>query len=148
MTYIEVSAEVRYWEDATVNGSEDHDGSLIPFKHGSLWCPVIRLNDGTVMDWPTGTEADIHYKVCDAGEYWLLDDNRKRMGKWSGYYVPNEFLCHGGNGYGDYIILKVGPDGKVRNWRQPPVQWACGCAHDDDERSWTRLADSTADNPR
>jgi hypothetical protein len=139
MTYIEVSAEVRYWEDATVNGTEDSDGSLIPFKRGDLWCPVIRLSDGVGMDWPPGTEADIHYKVCDAGEYWLLDPDRQRIGKWSGFYVPNEFLCHGDNGYGDYIILKIGPDGVIQKWRQPDIQWVCGCKDDDDAAGWKRL---------
>ena len=57
MTYIEVSAEVRYWEDATVNGTEDSAGSLIPLRSGDLWRPVIRLSDGMVMDWPAGVEA-------------------------------------------------------------------------------------------
>ena len=52
--YIEVSAEVRYWEDATINGVEDEKGTLTPFKQGDLWCPVIRLSDGQVMDWPQG----------------------------------------------------------------------------------------------
>jgi hypothetical protein len=26
-TYIEVRAQVRYWEDATINGTEDTDGT-------------------------------------------------------------------------------------------------------------------------
>ena len=34
--YLEVEAEVRYWEDATVNGQEDEAGTLIPFKFGSM----------------------------------------------------------------------------------------------------------------
>jgi hypothetical protein len=32
--YIEVEAEVRYWEDASVNGQEDTDGKLMPFRFG------------------------------------------------------------------------------------------------------------------
>ena len=82
--YLEVEAEVRYWEDATVNGQEDADGTLIPFKFGTLWTPVIRLSDGKVMSWPEGTTADIHYKVCDAGEYWLADEDG-RIAKWGGF---------------------------------------------------------------
>ena len=39
-TYIEVSAAVRYWEDATVNGTEDTDGALIPMREGHKWAPV------------------------------------------------------------------------------------------------------------
>ncbi|WP_301886076.1 hypothetical protein [Pseudomonas aeruginosa] len=80
-TYIEVSAEVRYWEDSKINGVEDENGTLTPFRSGDLWCPVIRLEDGTVMDWPAGMVADFHFKVCDAGQYWLLDDSRKRVAR-------------------------------------------------------------------
>jgi hypothetical protein len=137
MKYIEVSAAVRYWEDATVNGQEDEGGTLIPFKKGQSWCPVIRLADGMVMDWPAGTEADIHYKVCDQGEYWLLDDDKKRVSKWAGFYVPNDFLCHGDTGYGDYIIFKVGPDGVIKGWRTPEIEPA---NRDDDEGGWSHIA--------
>lgn len=123
--YIEVEAEVRYWEDATINGQEDTDGTLTPFRFGDKWCPWIRLADGWVVNWPEGTTADIHYKVCDQGEYWLSTDEC-RVAKWKGDYVPDAFLCHGDTGYGDYIIFKVGADGKIEGWRHPaidPEQW-------------------------
>lgn len=125
-TYIAVSAEVRYWEDATVDGAEDTDGVLIPHRNGDCWIPTIRLADGMLMDWPQGTTADVHYKVCDQGEYWLLDDELHRIAKWAGYYVPDEFLCHGDTGYGDYIIFKVDGAGRIEGWRTPEVvqdQW-------------------------
>jgi hypothetical protein len=138
-TYIEVSAEVRYWEDATINGKEDSDGTLTPFKRGTLWCPVIRLADGLVMDWPLGIVADIHFKVCDAGEYWLLDEGKQRIGKWDGYYVPNDFLCHGDNGYGDYIILKINAEGFITGWSTPEIEWSCEC-NEDGEIGWEKLA--------
>ena len=73
VTAIGITAEVRYWEDATVNGVEDTDGALIPLRFGDCWMPIIELDTGRVRDWPEGTTADIHYKVCDAGEYELLD---------------------------------------------------------------------------
>ena len=119
--YIEVRAEVRYWEDAKVNGVEDTDGKLIPLRVGDDWCPVIRLSDGAIQNWPEGVEARVHYKVCDAGEYWLLDENRERIAKYARYYVPDGFLCHGDSGYGDYIIFDVGPDGKIAEWSVPDV---------------------------
>lgn len=134
--YIEVSAGVRYWEDATVNGVRDENGTLVPFRSGDLWCPVIRLADGVVMDWPEGMQASIHYKVCDAGEYWLQDGERKRVAKWGGYYVPGEFLCHGDNGYGDYIIFNVGPDGRIAKWRRPAIEEAEG---DEDQDGWQAI---------
>lgn len=125
--YIEVQAAVRYWEDATVNGVEDVDGKLIPLRDGDLWVPVIRLADGVVMGWPAGVEADVHYKVCDQGEYWVLDADRKRVAKHASYYVPDDFLCHGDRGYGDYIILCIGSNGQIAGWRPPvedPEDWA------------------------
>ncbi len=125
--YIEVSAEVRYWEDAEVNGVEDAAGSLIPFRRGDLWCPIIRLTDGAIMGWPKGTTALVHYKVCDQGEYWLLDHDQNRIARYKGDYVPDNFLCHGDKGYGDYIIFKVAEDGKIIDWNEPainPDRWA------------------------
>ena len=64
-TKLRVSAGVRYWEDASVNGVEDTDGTLIPFRKGDLWCPIIDLETGQIYDWPAGANAYIHYKVCD-----------------------------------------------------------------------------------
>jgi hypothetical protein len=124
--FIEVRAGVRYWEDATVNGIQDETGTLIPHRRDSAWCPVIRLADGVVMDWPQGTVSDIYYKVCDDGDYWLLDRERVRVKKWKGHYVPNRFLCHGDNGFGDYVILKVRADGSIEQWIPPnidPDEW-------------------------
>lgn len=118
---IEVCAEVRYWEDARVNGADDNDGTLIPFRIGSLWKPLIRLADGYIIGWPEGTTASIHYKVADQGEYWLTDESQERIAKWKGDYVPDEFLCVGDNGYGDYIIFKVGADGKIAGWTLPDI---------------------------
>lgn len=124
-TYLEACAGVRYWEDATVNGAEDTSGVLIPLRVADNWCPTIRLADGLVMDWPQGTTADIHYKVCDAGEYWLLDDKRRRVAKWVGDYVPDKFLSPTEPGGGDYIILKVSGDGLIENWEAPEVRMVC-----------------------
>ncbi len=138
-TYLEVCAEVRYWEDASVNGAEDKEGALIPCREGRYWTPTIRLADGLVMDWPQGTTADIHYKVCDAGEYWLLDEARERVAKWAGFYVPGEFLCHGDNGYGDYIIFNVGADGFITRYTTPTVRMVCDC-DEDDQSGWAVVA--------
>lgn len=128
--YIEVEAEVRYWEDASVNGIEDTEGTLIPFRKGDLWIPVIDLDSGRIVGWPEGLEADVHYKVCDAGLYWLQDDVNRRIAKWNGHYVPNAFLCVGDNGYGDYIIFKVAADGSIPGWRRPSI----------DEERWNPIS--------
>jgi hypothetical protein len=116
-----VSAGVRYWEDATVNFEEDTEGSLIPFRSGDLWKPVIELATGKIRGWPQGTIANIHYKVCDAGEYWLADALGSLLWKYLGHYVPDDLLCVGDRGYGDYIIFNVGPDGVIEGWRKPKI---------------------------
>ncbi len=143
--YIKVKAGVRYWEDATINGVADKDGALTPLRSGDYWCPVIRLSDGMVMDWPHGTTANIHFKVCDDGDYWLLDDQLQTVGKWGGYYVPDDFLCPGETGYGDYIILKIDANGKIEGWKQPEIKWTSGCCDDDESQyRWERTAQGGA----
>ena len=118
-----VDARVRYWEDATINGIEDDNGTLIPFREVDSWKPSIDLHRGKVIGWPEGTTADIHYKVCDDGDYWLADaDGTKRM-KWRGDYVPDSLLCVGDRGYGDYIIFTVMEDGSIAEWPFPVIDF-------------------------
>lgn len=119
-THILVEAGVRYWEDASVNGVEDEDGTLIPGRDGDVWRARINLSEGRVEDWPEGTTADIHYKVCDDGRYWLTDADGMHLAMLDGY-VPDDFLCHGDEGYGDYIIISVGPDGRIAGYTKPDL---------------------------
>lgn len=118
--YLVVEANVRYWEDATVNGIEDIDGSLIPCRQGDIWKPSIDLTNGKIIDWTEGTTAYIHYKVCDEGKYFIQTDGPEL--KWKGNYVPESFLCHGGAGFGDYIILNVDEQGYIKDWKEPTVR--------------------------
>ena len=119
--FIEVDAGVRYWEDAILNGKEDINGE-IPLRDGDGWKPIIELATGSVLNWPEGVEADIHYKVCDAGQYWLQNEAGKRIAKWKDFYVPNNILCVGDNGYGDYIIFNIGGDGRIIGWSAPSIE--------------------------
>lgn len=118
--YLRVEAFIRYWEGAMVNGEQDERGTLIPFRSANLWCPRIRLTDGVVMDWPSGMEAEICYRVCDMGRYWLQDGDGNDIAKYAGSYVPDKFLCHGEQGYGDYIIMDIEADGTIAQY-EPPV---------------------------
>lgn len=111
---LKVEAGVRYWEDAKVNGVPDEDGTLIPFRSGDAWCPLIDIDTGTVIDWPAGTTADLHYKVCDEGIYTLIGDDGAEITSKEGY-VP-AIMSPGGRGYGDYIIMTIGADGKIADW--------------------------------
>lgn len=138
--FIELDAGVRYWEDAEINGKADTGGE-IPFRDGERWKPIIELDTGRVVNWPAGIEADIHYKVCDDGEYWLQDESHKRIAKWGGYYVPNSILCVGTNGYGDYIIFKVGADGVISGWHSPKVEIVGRLDEEDgeDDTNWKAI---------
>jgi hypothetical protein len=125
-SHLEVEAEVRYWEDARVNGVEDVDGDLIPGRVGDLWKVRIDLSEGRIEGWP-GVIAQIHYKVCDAGEYWLSDREGRRIAKWRGHYVPTSILCPGKTGSDDYIIMTVSASGAIADYQRPAIsleQWA------------------------
>lgn len=114
---LHVRAGVRYWEDATVDGIEDNDGKLIPCRviDEEDWLPVIEIETGKIINWKQGVTADIHYKVCDDGDYYLLDENDEEVVHLNGY-VPKT-LCPEENGYGDYIIMKVDSEGLINNWK-------------------------------
>ena len=113
--FIKVSATVRYWEDSEINGEADEAGSLTPFRNESEWCPVIDVEKGIVVDWPKGMRASFHFKVCDAGTYWLLDGDLNEVAEIINNYVPSG-LCHGDQGFGDYIIFSVNEDGAIANY--------------------------------
>lgn len=105
---------VRYWEDATVNGVTDEDGNLIPLRMGDCWSPTIMLDTGRILDWPEGTTASLHYKVCDAGLYSLLSPAGDVVVTRDGY-VPS-MMSPADRGCGDYVIMNIGPDGIIADW--------------------------------
>ncbi len=118
VTHLQVNARVRYWEDATVDGVEDKEGTLIPCREGKSWCPKIELETGKIVNWKQGVTADIHYKVCDDGDYRILDEKGEEIAKKDGY-VP-ETMCPGDEGFGDYIIMKVDENGMIEGWDPDP----------------------------
>ena len=132
-THLEIEAEVRYWEDATVNGVVDGDGILIPGRSEELWKVRMSIADGKIEDWPDATTASIHYKICDAGEYWLTDRTGRRLAKWRSSYVPADFLCHGRGRHSDYIIMTIGEGGCIEGYGKPSI----------DDRDWHFIADAS-----
>lgn len=114
--FLTVDADVRYWEDGTVNGVADSDDDpKMPLAGKDGWKLVIDLETGRIESWPEGVTASTHYKVCDAGVYGLVDEGGNKVASIDGY-VPS-MLSPGGEGYGDYIIMDIGPDGTIANWR-------------------------------
>ena len=114
VTHLKAVCGVRYWEDAKVNGTEDTDGNLIPLRDGNAWRFFVNLETGMIDDWPEGVTAKVHYKVCDAGSYSLIDASGKEFAKRDWYVPP--MLSPGGDGYGDYVIMNIDETGKIENW--------------------------------
>lgn len=112
--YLLAEVGVRYWEDATVDGVEDEEGSLIPCRDGDYWKPLIDIETGVITNWEKGRTASIHYKCCDDGVYALLDEYKETVKAIEGY-VP-DIMCPEGEGYGDYVIMNVDSDGKIDKW--------------------------------
>ena len=105
---------VRYWEDSCVNGERDTEGDLIPLRTGDCWTIDIDTATGRIRNWPEGTTAQIHYKICDAGVYTLLDTDGKTLASWDGY-VP-KFLSPLESHFGDYAIMTINEKGDIEGW--------------------------------
>jgi hypothetical protein len=114
---LHVEAGVRYWEDTTVNGEEDHK-KLIPCVSGEVWKPIIDIDTGQITNWISGFTADVHYKVCDQGRYTLFDEDGIQITSIDGY-VPT-CMCPKECGYGDYIIMEIDKDGFIKDWKFDP----------------------------
>ena len=113
--YLLAEVGVRYWEDTTVNGKEDTQGTLIPCRDGQYWKPLIDVETGIIINWDKGNTASILYKCCDAGLYKLLDENQNEIKSIEGC-VP-KIMYPKRNGYGDCVIMDVDHEGKIANWK-------------------------------
>lgn len=133
------SIEVRYWEDADINGEDDisweeqQEGKKpkMPLvvenpnsKHNDekwLWEIKIDIDNGNIVNWPTGTTANVHYKVCDQGIYWLEDENGQEMEK-KGCYVPRLLEIGDSEPDGDYIIITIDETGHIVEWDNANIE--------------------------
>ena len=82
------------------------------------WCPVIDVNEGKVLDWPKDFILDTHFKVCDQGLYLYsnADESRQILSEDCDlYYVP-DWLDADGDGYGDYLQIRINGDGTIEHW--------------------------------
>jgi len=109
-----VSANVRYWEDSSVDGKEDIEGYLIPCREDEFWCPTIDTKTGKILNWNIGTTANIHYKVADDYSH-IIKDGKKVIENIQDEYVPS-FMCPKENGYGDYIIMDIDENGFIKDF--------------------------------
>lgn len=142
--YFRVDAGVRYFEDGTVNGTEDiswdeqkngimprmpfvvyeDSGTVSAISNTPIkefrWKFEIDLETGNIINWPKGTTASTYYKVCDDGTYALLDENHNVIHEIKNYvpkilaYLDKEEYY----GFGDYIILSIDADGHLKDFPQ------------------------------
>lgn len=136
--FLKVDAGVRYWEDAKVNGKYDTDcedsenldaaptipsaeyvGEQNRVLHGAnwRWRPLIDVETGQIVNWQQGTQASVHYKVCDDGIYELLDMDEYVITGIYNDYVP-KVMCPADDGYGDYIIMHIDENGFIQGWNK------------------------------
>ena len=114
--YLFASMNVRYWEDATVNGIEEtNENPTIPLRNGGTWDIMIDIEQGRIMNWPVGVTASTHYKVCDEGTYTLTSYDMEGVVIRKEGYVPS-MLCPKENGYGDYVIMDIDENGYIDKW--------------------------------
>lgn len=130
--YVCADLNVRYWEDGDINGEEDisyeeqekgekprmplaeenPDARYLSNKYH--WVIKIDIETGNVVGWPNGVRADVHYKVCDEGTYWLEDVDGNEIHKIDDY-VPELFdFCN--DSYGDYVIMTINEEGHIEEW--------------------------------
>src|SRR3546814_21097475 len=83
-------------------------------------------------------QAEIHYKVCDAGLYWLTDQDGRRIARWKGQYVPSAVLNHDRSSNSDYIVLTVTPSGQIERYTQTSINIS----------EWEHMEDRAAQNDR
>ena len=116
---VNVYAHVRYWEDARINGTpDDADAPEMPCIDGELWCPVINVDTGQILEWPQDTIARIHYKVCDECGIKITENGVVIYEDED--YVP-DFLCPLEEGFGDYIIMDIDGNGFIKGWNENQV---------------------------
>lgn len=130
-THLIVHAGVRYWEDAVVNGVTDEEGTLIPGRIGDDWRVSLDLRAGIILDWPAGTIAELHYKVCDDGEYWLADLSGRKIAYHSPQCVPAALRHPRDRGGSDYIIFSISSDGTIADYQAPDL----------DPETWVSMGD-------
>lgn len=103
---------------ASVNYGEEDIPNNFPLRVGDTWTASVAIDTGKILDWPEsayGKKWEFAMKVTDSGCYYLLGGeypHLKELAKLENDYVPS---CVPGE-YGDYIDLKIGADGVIKNW--------------------------------
>lgn len=106
VSHLRMVLPVRYEEEDIPND--------FPFRKNDVWDATVEIDTGKIVGWPTEYgEANMHMKVVDGGTYILLAPDGSEIERREGEYVPR--IVPGE--YGDYVILRIEPDGTIKNWK-------------------------------
>ena len=87
-----------------------------PGRRCDRWEVIVDIDTGRIRNWPAGKTGTVFMKVCDEGNYTLLDQNGDALARITEDYVPE---CIPGK-YGDYVHFDIGEDGSVTDWEANP----------------------------
>ena len=118
-----ISISPRYIGDSD---DDDVPSDFPGLKNGS-WDAVVMIDTGEILGWPQGDEREMYCKVCDAGRYTLYSSGGESVASIDGY-VPHGVVP---GDYGDYVHLKIGADGIIKNWPSKPDVSEFFCSDED-----------------
>lgn len=79
----------------------------------------INVNDGVVLNWPQGHTGRIYSKPVDSGVYTFTDAGGNTLKQIADYVIDG--LDIDSEGWGDYIIMTINEDGKIKNWNKSVI---------------------------
>lgn len=89
-----------------------------PGRANDVLTITLDIDTKKVRDWPGDFGPyRVNMKVVDQGCYYLLDVDGVEIARSEHGYVPNKIVP---GKFGDYVILDIGADGSIRNWRFEP----------------------------
>ncbi len=106
------------WTNTLVNGIRDTaNGNNIPCRKEDLWCPMIEIDTGKIVNWKQGTTAYVHYRLPDGVGYDIMDENVDLVVEHHSASVPKTLHCTKNDWYGDTIIMDIDEDGVIKDWK-------------------------------
>lgn len=101
--FLRLQVAVNYGEEDIPNDTPGRKGDYLEW--------TIDLKEDKVLGFAYPTALDVYMKVVDSGSYQLLDENQKPL-----ITMENEYVPSGIGEYGDYLKMKVAPDGSITGW--------------------------------
>lgn len=112
-----VEIEIEYIRlDLPVRYGTDNIPADFPLRNGGIWTATVHLATGQILGWPGGA-GSVEMKVCDEGNYYLLDGDKEEVAKIEQNYVPHGVVP---GEYGDYVGLQINAQGVITNWPKRP----------------------------